>query len=197
MNAEMTQRRCGIDEVFASPFIELITLAPRNAVVRGLILAQTGKMPGDERMTFEEIKEWVETTCDKPSRPPKRGSAREAITVTVEFSETECGRASYSVPRSGREEFALDENELIEMVQEAIDDGKGLDGVIERVVNLIDDEGWDRCEPVMDDYGDYDYENHECDNTNNSSIEASNSQIRERLLVFLQANHPGLLEELS
>ena len=197
MNTEMTQRRCGIDEVFASPFIELITLAPRNAVVRGLILAQTGKMPGDERMTFEEIKEWVETTCDKPSRPPKRGSAREAITITVEFSETERGRAIYSVPRSGSDEFAIDENELIEMVQEAIDDGKGLDGVIDKVVTLIDDEAWERCEPNMDDYGEYDYDDHECNDTTNSDTEYSQSQIRERLLVFLQSNYPGLLEELS
>jgi sialate O-acetylesterase len=34
-----------------------------------LILAQTGRMPGPERGTFAEIKEWVETTCDKKLRP--------------------------------------------------------------------------------------------------------------------------------
>jgi hypothetical protein len=57
--------RCKIEEVFGGPFIELITLAPKNPVVRGLILSQTHKMPGTECETFEQIKEWVETTCDK------------------------------------------------------------------------------------------------------------------------------------
>ena len=43
--APVVINRCKIDEVFASPFIELIGLAPRNPVVRGLILSQTGRLP--------------------------------------------------------------------------------------------------------------------------------------------------------
>jgi hypothetical protein len=66
--------RCKIDEVFASPFIELIGLAPRNPVVRGLILSQTGRLPEPERVTFEQIKEWVETTCDKRDPATERPS---------------------------------------------------------------------------------------------------------------------------
>src|ERR1041385_2201045 len=81
------QRRCGIDEVFASPFIELIGLAPRNPVVRGLILAQTGKMPGPERDTFERIKEWVETTCDKKTRSPHQPPVRAAEGITIRSEE--------------------------------------------------------------------------------------------------------------
>jgi hypothetical protein len=93
---EVPVTRCKIDEVFASPFIELIALAPRNPVVRGLILAQTGKMPEPERQTFEQIKEWVETTCD-----PRAGGGHQTkaarltetgIVIKVEFSETEYER---------------------------------------------------------------------------------------------------------
>src|ERR1017187_6398414 len=127
MTAVMTEsipRRCGIDEVFASPFIELIALAPRNPLVRGLILAQTGRMPEPERATFEQIKDWVETTCD-----PRAGGGHQSkaarltetgIVIKVEFGETEHGRAHYSVNRSGTDEFVVDEEELLICVQAAI-----------------------------------------------------------------------------
>src|ERR1019366_5142129 len=117
MSATMTEPapavRCKIDEVFAGPFIELIGLAPRNPVVSGLILAQTGKMPGMDRQTFEQIKEWVETTCEKKMRQTNgsRTPSGNGIAIRVEFSETEYGRADYSVSRSGSDEVALDEDE--------------------------------------------------------------------------------------
>src|ERR1051325_8458996 len=82
--------------------------------------ARTGKMPGPERDTFERIKEWVETTCDKKARSPHQPPVRaaEGITINVEFSETEYGRADYSVPRSGSDEFVLEGSELLEFVRE-------------------------------------------------------------------------------
>ena len=59
MSAVMTEpdvpavtNRCRMDEVFARPFIELLALAPRNPVVRGLILSQTRRRPGPECGTF-------------------------------------------------------------------------------------------------------------------------------------------------
>ena len=193
------ERRCQIDEVFASPFIELIGLAPKNPVVRGLILAQTGKMPGTERETFEQIKEWVETTCEKKSRPPNgtRSPSRNGIAIRVEFSETEYGRADYSVPRSGSDEFTLDEDELLTMIQEVIDDGDRLDGVIDKIAEEINDNAWNRCEPDLDDCGDYDYSDHDSNDSGNSAIEFSKTQVRDRLLVFLRERHPDLLEELT
>lgn len=206
MNAVMTEapvvtNRCKIDEVFAGPFIELIGLAPRNPVVRGLILAQTGKMPEPERQTFEQIKDWVETTCD-----PRAGGGHQTkaarltetgIVIKVEFGETEHGRAHYSVNRSGTDEFALDEAELLAFVQAAIDDGYGLDEVIEKIAEEIDDNAWNRCDPSLEDYGDYDYDDHDANDSDNSTVEFSKTQIRDRLLAFLQTRHPQLLEELS
>jgi len=112
------QRRCRIEEVFASPFIELIALAPRNPIVRGLILAQTGRMPPPGCVTFEQIREWVEMTCEKKVRPTSATGAPtgDGIVIKVEFSETENGRAWYSVTRSGSAEFTLDSEELLGLV---------------------------------------------------------------------------------
>ena len=191
--------RCKIDEVFASPFIELISLAPKNPVVRGLILAQTRRMPGSDCETFEQIKEWVETTCKKKARQSSLPAVRaaEGISVTVEFSETEYGSASYSVNRSGSDEFEINADELLEMVREAVDDGEGLDEVIEKISSLIDEDAWNRCEPDLDDYDEYNYDNHDSNDTDNQREQFSRVQIRERLREFLRQRHPQLLEELS
>ena len=191
--------RCKIDEVFARPFIELIGLAPRNPVVRGLILAQTRQLPGPECETFEQIKVWVETTCDKPTRPMNgvRSQAGDGFTVKVELSETEYGRAHYSVGRSGTDEFALDADEVIDLVQKAIDNAAGIEGVVDKLAELIEDEAWERCEPDLDDYGDYEYDEHESTDSGNAVVEFSRNQIRDRLLGFLRERHPDLLEELT
>lgn len=205
MNAVMTepevpaaQRRCKIDEVFAGPFIELITLAPKNPVVRGLILAQTKKMPGTECETFEQVRDWVEMTCEKKARPANAGHVPcgDGIVITVEFSETEYGRANYSVNRSGSDEFSIDDDELVELVNEAVESEEGLDGVIEKIAELIDEDAWNRCDPNMDDYGDYDYDEHESSDSANSDTEFSKTQVRDRLIAFLRERHPELLEGL-
>jgi len=199
MNTETVNVRCKIEEVFAGPFIELIGLAPKNPVVRGLILSQTGKLPGPERQTFEAIKEWVELTCEKKLRPPNVAptSGVDAFAVKVEFSDTEYGRANYSVGRSAEDEFVLAEDEVLDLVQAAIDHGNRLDKVVEQLAELIDAEAWDRCDPSLDDTGDYEYENHDLSDTDNSTVEFSKPQVRERLILFLRTRHPDLLEELA
>ena len=203
MSAVLTEpdkpvNRCKIDEVFGGPFIELIALAPKNPVIRGLILSQTRKLPGPECETFEQIKAWVETTCDRRFRPPTDTHAPSGggIVIKVEFSETENGRASYSVSRSGSDDFALDEDELLDMVREAIGAGGGVDAVVERIAQEVDDEAWDRCDPSLDNYGDYDYEEHDSGDSSNAEIEFSRAQVRDRLLGFLRRDHPDLLEDL-
>lgn len=190
------KNRCKIEEVFGGPFIELIGLAPKNPVVRGLILSQTRKLPGPECETFEQIKEWVETTCNKTIRPVvSRSHAEDGFAVDVEFSETEHGRAHYSVQRSGSDEFKLDADELLAFVQEAIADEEGMDAVVGKIAELIDSEAWERCEPNMEDYGEYDYDDHDNNDTSGSEIGFSRNAVRERLTHFLRERHPELLEE--
>lgn len=190
------QCRCRIDEVFGGNFIDLLALAPRNPLVRGLILAQTRKMPPAECLTFEDLKEWVETNCDKKLQRPMPSSSGEGIAIMVEFSETEYGRANYSVSRSGSEEFFLAEEQLLALVQEAVDSNDGLDAVIGNIAGKIRDNAWDQCDPNLDDYGDYEYDEHDSNDTGNSHVDFSVAQIRERLTAFLRERHPELLEEL-
>jgi len=193
-------RKCQIEDVFDPGFIELLRLAPRNPHVRALILKLTGKMPGQECGTFEQIKEWVDTTCQKKARPlpnrSSRGGAQDGISIDVEFSETEYGRANYSVPRSGSEEFHLSAEEVLEMVQDAMEDDEGMDKIVERIAEKIDDDAWNQCDPSLDNYGDYDYDSYEADDTGNSEATFSRDQIRSRVLDFVRARHPELAAEL-
>ena len=194
------ERACRIEDVFDAGFIELIGLAPRNPFVRALILKLTGKMPGPECGTFEQIKEWVETHCEKKSRPSSHRTGRrnsdDGISITVEFSDTEYGRATYSAPRTGCEEFRIGAEPLVGMVQEAIAAGGGMNEVVEVIAGKINDDAWTQCEPTMDTYGDYDYSDHDADDSGDSETSYSRDDIRRAVLAFVRERHPELAAEL-
>ena len=196
MPAAIVERRCRIEEVFDAGFIELLRLVPRNPHVRALILRLTSKMPGPTCGTFEEIKEWVETHCEK--RVPSQGRTRgeNGIEITVDFSEIEYGRASYSVSRSGQDEFHLGADDLLQIVQNALGEGEGLEGVIDAIAGRIDDDAWSQCEPNLDDADDYDYSDHEETSSDSSRTSYSKDQIGRAVLAFLRERHPHLAAEL-
>ncbi|MEN9576974.1 MAG: hypothetical protein RL514_4829 [Verrucomicrobiota bacterium] len=193
-------RKCVFEAVFDANFIELIELAPRNPHVRALILKLTGKLPPPECATFAQLKDWVELNCEKRARtsPPQTGghSREGGIVINVDFSETEYGRANYSVRRRGREEFRLSAEDLMAMVRTAIDDGDGLDEVVEAVASKIDDDAWSQCDPSMDDSGDHDYSEHDGSDTGDSATECNKTEIRTAVLDFVRERHPELAAEL-
>ena len=193
-------RKCVFEEVFDANFIELIEMAPRNPHVRALILKLTGKLPPLECATFEQLKDWVELNCEKRARPlpAKTGAhSREGgIVINVDFSETEYGRANYSVRRHGSESFRIGAEDLMEMVQTAIADGDGLDKVVEAVADKIDEDAWGECDPSLNDSGDHDYSDHEESETGDSATECSRSDIRAAVLAFVRERHPELAAEL-
>jgi len=208
MNEAMTQpspiaaslSSCQIEDVFGPGLIELIRLVPRNPWVRGLILKLTGKMPPETCGTFEELKEWVQTHCQKRTRLSPRGGAsgnfEDGITIMVDFSETEYGRASYSVPQSGSEEFLVRSDMLVEIVQSAIESGEGLDQVVETIAGRIDEDAWSQCEPSMEPSGDYDYTDHESTDSDNSDTSYNRANIRQAVIAFLRERHPALVAQL-
>jgi hypothetical protein len=185
---------CRIEEVFDSNFIELLRLAPKNPSVRALILKLTGKIPPSECETAEQVKEWVETACERRTLPARRGGP--GISIRVDFSENECGLAQYSVRRSGTDQFEIDADDLTEIVRTAIAEGDGLEGIVGTIAARIDDDACNQCNPQLDDYGDYDYSDHESRDSADSQVEFSRSQIRQSVLAFLRGRHPELAAEL-
>jgi len=195
-----TERKCKLEEVFEAGFIELMRLVPRNPFVRALILKLAGKMPGPECEIFEQLKEWIETNCEKRANPSFQRRGRRApeggICIAVEFSETEYGRANYSVPRSGTDEFRVDAEDLLAIVQEAVESGGGISEVVDVIAGKIDDDAWSQCDPNLDDYGDYSYDEHDSTDSENSETSYSRETIRTAVLAFVRERHPELAAEL-
>jgi hypothetical protein len=115
--------------------------------------------------TFDQIKAWLEAHCDKPQ---KSSSLCQGIAIAVEFSETEYGRADYTVQRSTRGQFDLEDADLRAMVQRAIQAGKALDEVIEHIAEQIHDYAWLQCNPQFEDYGPFNYNAHESTDSGNT-----------------------------
>lgn len=197
----VVQRKCRFEDVFDVNFLELVRLVPRNPQVRALILKLTGLLPPLECATFEQLKDWVELNCEKRIKPPPTRPSRHnpegGIVINVDFSETECGRASYSVRRYGTESFRLGAAELAEMVQTAVDDGEGMDELLEAIATRIDEDAWSQCDPSMDDSGDYDYSDHDSGETDDSETSFSRSDLRNSVQAFLRERHPELLAQLT
>ena len=114
----------------------------------------------------------------------------------VDFSETEYGRANYSVRRHGSESFRLGAEDLMAMVQSAIDDGDGLDKVVEAVADKVEEDAWGACDPSMNDSGDHDYSEHEESETGNHETSCDRAEIRRAVLAFVRERHPELAAEL-
>lgn len=194
------ERKCVLTEVFDPGFIELMQLVPRNPFVRALILRMTGKMPGEQCGTFERLKDWIEWNCDKKAistlgKPGRRVPAG-GITISVEFSENEYGRADYSVSRFGTEEFRVGAGDLMQIIQDAIESGGGLAEVEDAIADKIDDDAWNQCDPSLDNYGDYDYNEHDSTDTGEAKTKYSRPEIRAAVLAFVQERHPELAAEL-
>lgn len=193
-----TERKCTIEEVFDAGFIELLKLVPANPYVRALVLKFTGKLPPAECEQFDQLKDWVELNCVKRIRKTTASQQPrdDGISISVDFSEQEYGRAQYQVNCSGSDTFQIGADELVTIIQDAIADGGAISEVVDAVATLIDDDAWDRCSPELNDYGDYDYSEHDSGGTDNSEVEFSREHIRTAVLRFVQERHPELAAEL-
>ncbi|KAF0179593.1 MAG: hypothetical protein FD161_1210 [Limisphaerales bacterium] len=197
----LAARKCLIGQVLGPQMLALLERVPRNPQVRALVLKLAGKLPPPECETFEQVKEWIETHCEprkvaRSSPPAARRVVEEGIRLTVRFSDTEYGRADYSVRRHAREEFHLDADDLMELVRTAIENGDSLDEIVEAAARKIDDDAWELCDPSMDDTGDYDYSNHDVSDTQDCETTFDRGDLRRVILAFLRERHPELAAEL-
>jgi hypothetical protein len=194
------ERKCQLEQAFEPGFIELMQLVPRNPLVRACILSMTGKMPGAECQTFEQLKDWIEWHCELRVITSCRHSGRRApsggITLNVEFAETEYGRAHYCVRRSGEADFRVGADDLLTIVQDAVESGGGLGEVVDVIADKIDDDAWNQCDPDFNDYGDYEYNEHDTDGTEDGATSYSREEIRNAVLAFVRERHPELAAEL-
>lgn len=199
MNETLTvERGCTLEEVFSPNFIELLKLVPGNPYVRGLILKFTGKLPPEACVTFEELSGWVTQHCPPRIRKPIPGSrsAEAGITIRVKFNEVEYGRANYTVDRSGEGNFDLSGEELREILHETVAAGGGMTEVLDAIVTRVEEDAWNQCDPSLDDYGEYDYSDHDCTDADSGSVRCTRELVRNSVLAFVRQRLPELAGEL-
>lgn len=196
-------RKCLLGQVLGPQVLALLERVPRNPQVRALVLKHAGQLPPPECATFEQVRDWIEMHCEPregattTAPPPARSAGgEEGIRVTVSFSDREYGRADYSVPRHSRDEFHLAADDLMELVQNSLRNGDGLDEIVEAAAQQIDDNAWEECDPSMEDDGDYDYSNHDVSATEDSEVSFDRGDLRRAILTFVRERHPELAAEL-
>jgi len=101
-----------------------------------------------------------------------------------------------SVRRHGTDQFEIGADDLLEIIEGAIDAGEGIDDIVKAIAQRVNDDAWNQCEPSLDEYGDYDYTDHESRDFTDSEVEISRSQTRDAILAFVRARHPELAAEL-
>jgi hypothetical protein len=186
-------------DVFTPNFIELLKLVPTNPYVRGLILKFTGKLPPEDCVTFEALAAWVTQHCSRRIRKPVPGSrpAETGISIRVKFSEVEYGRANYSVDRSGESTFDLAADDLHEIIDDAIATGGGMTEVLDTILLRVEEDAWNQCDPSLEDYGEYDYNDHDCTDSDNGSVRCSREAVRNLVLAFVRQRLPDRAEQLT
>jgi hypothetical protein len=193
-------RKCRIEQVLTAPLIELVRTAPVNEVVRTQVHAQVLLPIPAEHVTFEAIKQWVETTIDPKVAVPQRlgglsipqvhqaAANPGELTMLVEYSEVEYGSCHYSVSRYGSNDYTLNAEEMAELVAEA-------DGSLDRLHGMVREALANAC---MEDRPDtevsedgYDYNDHESDNTEDESASVNPRALRDRINQWLTVNAPN------
>ena len=191
-------RKSDLSEHFAANFIERLQSAPNNLMVRAHMMKVLKQLPPGELDTFEQLKDWVEKNFFAVVTPPAaspdvRPAPRTQPTIGIEFtaSETESGRCRYSVNRRGSHSEPVTLSQLTEWINEGCD--------LDEILSNIKDEASSSGNIEMDDYGDYSYEDHEANDTDNFSIELQtpyNTAV-ERIRELLSEHAPEALETLD
>lgn len=154
-------KTCEIRDVLPPSVVELLGSAPHNDTVRAVILAHLRQPIPEDKRTFEEIRDWIETTIPAPVKPQSRGWAPvdtgapatpvNMISFAISGSETETGKIFYEVLRSGRANYQISERDFLRMAA----DSESMSDLVELVTDEISEDWTETVE--LDSYGDFEY----------------------------------------
>ncbi len=185
-----------IATILPAALVALAQAAPLNPQLPPLIAAHTGRFPPAECVTFDALKDWVETNCAPKLITPARRSRQpaEAFSVDVTFTDAETGRCNYSASRSGSDAFSFTQDEINSLLE---DEDISFDDLVTEVEEILNEHIHDRTDPDMETDGDYEYNDHESDNIEDSDWSVDGS-VRNPLRDYLRTTlTPERLENLG
>ena len=200
-------QKCWFYDQFSEDFIKLIELQPNNPVVRAHMMRVLKIEPPKEIKTYSELVHWVEFNCQPASSAPVKNEdncgqavstptpTRAAprvqaphVEVVVDCSQTETGKARYRRNKYCTEGIEVD----MEMLQTWIEDGETIDGIMDRINELADEEShdWERDEMV--------YSEQEMEYTEDYSSHIPGRESAEAsILRFIREHNPELADQLE
>lgn len=194
--AEPKPRTCMIEQALPSSVVQLVKAAPHNDTVRSVMLAHLKQPVPDELKTFEDIKEWIETTIVikalKHVSSPLSVDGR--VQIRIEGYDKEHGRAAYSVNRKGEGNYRLGLQTFLNHVANADD----LDELIQRLSDTIGDD-WDSNINMDWVDGTIHYDDHETDDEDGFTETGWDYQDghREAIMQLIRQYAPEHVERLQ
>jgi hypothetical protein len=193
LEAPVIARKCKLEDWFHVNFVALMQATPENKLVRGHMMRILGVMPPAELKTFEQLKDWVETTMENPARKPAVPERRSIPEFEVDFrhTRTASGSCNYSMDEEGYGTAKVPLSDI----QDWIEDGKTVEEIAELIEQAESDDGVDfdtiGGSESYSDHGNNDWSN---ENIHRSENTAS---FERRLREYLATHDPGLLEQLD
>lgn len=145
---------CNLDLLIPSTTARIIREHPNTELVKGIIMNLFGQSPPPELKTYNEVREWIETTFtnmvakDAQASRPAIAVAQPILSVNIMHERTEIGRCSYKQQQSRLIEFDM----TLEDVRECIHSGASsiselIDMIKEYAISNIQENGsnvdWD------------------------------------------------------
>lgn len=168
--------------------IQLIAMAPGHKTYRALVSKAAGKLLPGDLATYQQIVHWLE--YDIPSRMPP--SSSNELVLNYDCSETEMGTANYTCARYGTSTVAINTTKMRQLVQSC----DGWDQLMDEVDDLANEIAGNNVD--WSDAGNFQYDNHEPEDSENFSCSSSDSieTWRSRVKNFIYANFPGDYDRL-
>lgn len=187
-----------IELLFKEPDLDLIRLAPRNEVVRAIIMAKMLQMPPVEADSFDKLKDWVQATgLPTPSQPPKPAVTNRSrnFILPVVWTATEHGTCRYRQRVCSHQEHDINLDTVLDQAAGVSSFDGLLDSLLSEARGEGDDGDWegDQASIRHEEYG-----RDEDDGILNIDVELEDlARARIELKNYLRENAPEVLERLE
>lgn len=192
------RKRCQLKQVLSANLIKLLADNPTHITFRAQVLAAIKQPLPDDKVTFQEIADWIEFTID-PKKLRQSGtqmtspSSETGVIINVECTESVSGRVGWEGTESGRRTYDLPARDILELAREHRDNR---DTFLNEVHQLINTAIGDNPPNMELDFDNIEYGTHDSDEGNGREDNWDERELRRQLNELLMRHDPDLAEEL-
>lgn len=174
---------CNLESLIPSTTARIIREHPNTELVKGIIMNLFGQSPPIELKTYDEIREWIETTftktVEKQKEPLRATVARPSLDVTMLESQVASGRCRYRQDQSRFVTRSYTLDDIRDLIGEGV---SSIDEMVDKLKHLtredIDSNGgdgdWSYGDESTSDHNDEDVDDHDLSFTNETNLNIRN-----------------------